>query len=297
MKTISISKKTFKELPLLDIPKEVLNTEGIIYKFNYKRQEKILKKLYNLEGPTFANKLYTLEMLNYYKQYLPTNFYVPDFLVSVNNDIKEFTCPECYGETLLVILNNKNVYYSEKIFYLKQIGFILEKLKKVRKYTPLKDFYLNDIHASNFMVNSANQEISVVDLDSCKIAANSAFPSRFLTKRSLAALIPEKYPINDDQMTGIGSFIVSEETDLYCYNMMILNYLLGGNVHNLSLEEYYEYLNYLNYIGVYQKLLDIFSKLVVAGNNENPINYLDALTKEQIYRANNIVYSRVRKKL
>lgn len=250
MKTISISKKAFKNLDLLDLPQEVLNTEGIIYQFSYKRQDKILKKLYHCEGPVFANKLYTLEMLDYYKDYLPANFYIPDYLVSVSNRINAFTCPKCQGKTLQVILSDKNLDYNEKIFYLKQIGFILEKLKNIRKYTPLKDIYLNDIHSSNFMVEPINHEVSVIDLDSCKIADNKAFPSKFLIDDSLVSLIPSKYQKNNDQMPGTGLFIVDEETDLYCYSMLILNYLCGINVHRLSLEEYYEYLNYLESIRV-----------------------------------------------
>lgn len=296
MQTLSLSKKAFRDLKPFDIPREVFNTEGNIYEFRYKRAEKILKALHHLEGHIFANKLYTIEMLNTFRQYLPENFYVPDYLVAVSNEIVGFTVPKASGINLKVILNDKSIETQEKVFYLKQVGFVLEQLKNIRKYTPLNHFYLNDLHESNFNVNVDNKQINVFDLDSCKIAANSSFPARFLTPMSLANLVPEKYNISDTVETSGGGYIVAnEESDLYCYSIMILNYLYGSNVNNLELEEFYSYLNYLESLGIDKDLLDSFSYLVVPHHNENPLNYLDSLTSEQIYRANNSVYSRVKK--
>lgn len=295
MQTLSLSKKAFQSLHELDLPKEVFNTEGKIYDFEYKRKAKVLKTLYHLEGQIFANKLYTLEMLNTYKEYLPENFYIPDTLISVANEVVGYTLPKFDGITLATILNNKNIKPEEKTFYLKQIGLMLEQLKNIRKYTPLKEFYLNDLHESNFMVNPNNREVITIDLDSCKIASNQPFASRYLTPVSMANYVPEKYIQNTDELAS-GYIIANEETDLYCYSIMILNYLYGKNLNNLSIDEFYNYLNYLNHLGLNQEMLDIFSNLVVPHHNENPMNYLDSLTNEQIYRANNTVYSNVRKK-
>ena len=296
MQTLSLSKKAFHNLEPLDIPREVFNTEAKIFEFQYKRVTKILKALYHLEGDIFDNKLYTIEMLNTFKQYLPENFYIPDYLVSVSKDIVGFTIPKANGISLTTVLKDKNFSTQEQIFYLKKVGFILEQLKNIRKYTPLKNFYLNDLHESNFNVNIDNKEIAVFDLDSCKIADNSSFSSRFLTSSSLASLVPEKYVINTSETSGVGYIVANEDSDLYCYSMMILNYLYGLNVSNLNLEEFYDYLNYLDYLKVSKNLLDSFSNLVVPHHNENPMYYLDELTSEQIYRASNNIYSRVRAK-
>ena len=64
MKIISISKKSFEKLHELELPPEVFNNEAEIYDFNYRGEEKVLKVLNILNGKTFANKLYTLEMLD-----------------------------------------------------------------------------------------------------------------------------------------------------------------------------------------------------------------------------------------
>lgn len=80
MKIINISKKKFQELKKIDLSREIFNTEGTIYDFEYRGEKKILKTLYTLNGYTFANKLYTIEMLDSNKEYLPSSFYIPDYL-------------------------------------------------------------------------------------------------------------------------------------------------------------------------------------------------------------------------
>jgi serine/threonine protein kinase len=294
MHTIEMSKKEFQNLELLQIPSNVLNTEGIIYEMKYKNCDKVLKSLYNLNGPIFANKLYTLEMLSTSKKYLPKSFYIPDSLISVANEIVGFTIPKYEGIALSVLLQNKDISTGEKIFYLKQVGAILEQLKNIRTYTPLKEFYLNDLHESNFLINPLNKEIAVIDLDSSKIFNNLPFASRYLTPLSLASYTPEKYIVNP--IADFGSYIVADEdTDLYCYSIMVLNYLYGSNVNNFSLEEFYEYLNYLRHVGVNKKLIDIFSDLVLPKHNTNPLYCLDSLTDEQVYRASSLIYKKVKK--
>ena len=76
--------------------------------------------------------------------------------------------------------------------------------------------------------------------------------------------------------------------------MMILNYLYGSNVNNFKLEEYYEYLNYLESIKINHELINVFEKLLVNANNENPVDYLNSLNEEQIYRSRKIVYEKCR---
>ena len=134
-------------------------------------------------------------------------------------------------------------------------------------------------------MNEEDKSLNVVDLDSCKIGANRPFPAKFLTDLSLCSYVPQKYETNDYEYFNVeGDFIASEETDLYCYIISILNYLYGGNVHRLSLEEFYEYLNYLEQIGISKDLIQLFSKIVIPCKNENP------------FRANSLIYERVKKR-
>lgn len=293
MKIISLSKNRFEKLEKLKLSREIFNTESIIYDFNYRGSKKILKTLYLLNGPTFANKLYTIEMLDSNKENLPSSFYIPDCLCSVDSKIIGFTVPKIEGTNLSVILKSNKVEYKEQLYYLKKIGELLNQLHNIRKYTPLKDIYINDLQDSNFMVDNSNKELKVVDLDSCKICSNYPSASRFLTSKAIVKGI-SKYKLNEDNHSN-GYIIPNEDSDLYCYCMIILNYLYGDSVYTMRIDEYYEYLNYLEHVGINKELINIFSKVVANCKNENPLNYLDSLTLEQICRSKQIVYNKVKK--
>ena len=284
MQIINMSKTKLNSLEPLILPKGVTSTECELFKYNYYGKEKLLKKLYRTNGIIFANKLYTIEALNSNKDNIPSNFIVPEVLVSINKQIEAFTMKYIKGTNLSIILNEPTITYEEKINYLKSIGNILEQMKNIRKYTELKDFYIGDIHEDNFLVDTEKQEIFVADLDSCKIADNKSFPGRYLTTASLLRYNEIKYSLLDEP-DRIADYKVTEETDIYCYIIMILNYLYDGRVDRLSIEEFYRFINYLDDIEVNKELIESFEKIVVGAPNANPVNYLDTLSSKQIAKA------------
>lgn len=284
MQIINMSKTKLNSLEPLILPKDVTSTECELFKYNYYGKEKLLKKLYRTNGIIFANKLYTIEALNSNKDNIPSNFIVPEVLVSINKQIEAFTMKYIKGTNLSIILNEPTITYEEKINYLKSIGNILEQMKNIRKYTELKDFYIGDIHEDNFLVDTEKQEIFVADLDSCKIADNKSFPGRYLTTASLLRYNEIKYSLLDEP-DRIADYKVTEETDIYCYIIMILNYLYDGRVDRLSIEEFYRFINYLDDIEVNKELIENFEKIVVGAPNVNPVNYLDKLSSKQIAKA------------
>ena len=295
MKVITISKKRFKELTKIVLSKNVTNTEAKILDLNYNGKEKILKALYYLQGTIFANKLYTIEMLDSNKDYLPSSFLIPDFLCTVSGEVIGFTLPKFEGSNLSDILLSTKIEFKEQIYYLKKIGEILNQLQNIRLYTPLDSIYINDLHESNFLVNLKNRELKVIDLDSCKIGHNKVFPSRYLCKDSILEY-SNKYKINNDE-NFMGYIKPDSNSEIYCYVMVILNYLFKDKVNRLDLNEFYEYLNYLEYIGINKKLVTIFSKIVNNCDNENPYLYLDSIKDEQICRANKIIYNKIKNKV
>lgn len=281
MQIINMSKTKLNSLEPLILPKNVTSIECELFKYPYYGKEKLLKKLHRTDGIIFANKLYTIEALNANKDSMPSNFVLPESLVSINKKIEAFTMKYIKGINLSVILNNPDITYEEKIHYLKSIGRILEQMQNIRKYTNLNNFYLGDIHEDNFLVERDKQEIYIVDLDSCKIAGNKSFPGRYLTNSSLIKYNNTKYQTlsqNDD----LADYKIDENTDIYCYIIMILNYLYDGRVDRLSLDKFYDFINYLEDIKVNIELIECFNKIVVGGNNINPCNYLDTLTPKQV---------------
>ena len=281
MQIINMSKTKLNSLEPLVLPKNVTSTECELFKYPYYGKEKLLKKLHRTDGIIFANKLYTIEALNANKDSMPSNFILPESLVSINKKIEAFTMKYIKGINLSVILNNPDITYEEKIHYLKSIGRILEQMQNIRKYTNLNNFYLGDIHEDNFLVERDKQEIYIVDLDSCKIAGNKSFPGRYLTNSSLIKYNNTKYQTLS-QTDDLADYKIDENTDIYYYIIMILNYLYDGRVDRLSLDKFYDFINYLEDIKVNIELIECFNKIVVGGNNINPCNYLDTLTPKQV---------------
>lgn len=281
MQIINMSKTKLNSLEPLILPKNVTSTECELFKYPYYGKEKLLKKLHRTDGIIFANKLYTIEALNANKDSMPSNFILPESLVSINKKIEAFTMKYIKGINLSVILNNPDITYEEKIHYLKSIGRILEQMQNIRKYTNLNNFYLGNIHEDNFLVERDKQEVYIVDLDSCKIAGNKSFPGRYLTNSSLIKYNNTKYQTLS-QTDDLADYKIDENTDIYCYIIMILNYLYDGRVDRLSLDKFYDFINYLEDIKVNIELIECFNKIVVGGNNINPCNYLDTLTPKQV---------------
>lgn len=290
MKVTTISKKKYKELHKLVLEDGICNSESIVYDINIRGERKILKELKEKEGEYYATKLYTVQMLDSSREYLPKGLCIPDSLAVVKGETIGFTVPYVEGINLATILNSTKVSVDEQIYYLRKIGQLLEQLRNVRKYTPLKDFYINDLHESNFIVNPNNRELTAIDLDSSKIGANGVYPSRYASPCSLAQHVPSKYIVNESGRCG-GFLLPNDDSEIYCYVMTILNYLFGGNIFRLRLEDFYVYLNYLDKIGIDKELLMIIERIVSCGPNVNPEPYLESLTAENVSRAREKVYT------
>ena len=78
MKVTVISKKEFENLQALELGSEVCNSESRVCHFWVNGEHKVLKILNELEGEYFAFKMYTISMLDYYKDYLLPSLYIPE---------------------------------------------------------------------------------------------------------------------------------------------------------------------------------------------------------------------------
>ena len=308
METISITRKRFESLECYDLPNYVFNTEGTLYilpiKSRWDTKLKLLKRLYLTTGNTFGNKLQTINSLIDSKDELAIEEIVfPEKIATVGREIVGFTMPLIESINLSTAFRSKEISNERKIAYLKQIGMILEKMKLRRDYTSIKEFYINDLHESNFIVDN-NDNVKVIDIDSCKINGNRIFNSKYLSSKSFINEI-YKYQKNDitnndneyhKYSTDItGSYIPDENTDLYCYIIVILNFLYEDDVSRFTLQEFYDYLEYLSSIGVDRELITYFERIVDGSPNENPYELLDSLVSN-IGRSNYHVYSYIKKK-
>lgn len=295
MNVITLSNRAFNRLEPLALSKHVLHTESTMLKFNHHGDQEVIKKLFYQDGELFANKLYTLEMLSTNKDKLPRSFLVPSSLICVSGIIQGFSSPFMDGINFEEMLNDDRVSLEEKKYFLKKVGEILSQMKAIREHTDLKDFFLCDMHASNFIVNPNNKDLGVCDLDSMKIAGNKSSHSRFLNEFSLINKVEGKYKTHANQNGDIAYVTADENSDLYCYMMMILSFLYGSSaVNSFELGKFYDYLNYLEYIGVNKDLVHEFASLVSNKDNVNPSYLVDSLNMEQVCRANYKVYEKVK---
>ena len=309
METINLTKKRFESLTPYELPNYVYNTEGTLYvlpiKNRWDTKMKLLKRLYLTNGMVFGNKLQTINSLIDNKDELDIEEIVfPEKIATVSGEIVGFTMPLIESINLSTALRRKDISNERKIKYLKQIGMILDKMKLRREYTSVSDFYINDLHESNFIVDEEDN-IKVIDIDSCKINGNNIFNSKYLSSKSFINEI-YKYEKNinwnnsDNEYHKYstdmsGAFVPDENTDLYCYIIIILNFLYEENISKFTLQEFYDYLEYLQKIGIDKELISYFENIVTGSPNENPYQLLDSLTN-YIGRSNYHVYSYIKKK-
>lgn len=257
MKIINITQNKFDNLKSIG---ESISLESEIYVLD---DNTLLKRLYGDLEEEFKNKLYTIEELDKLKKYIDIpELIFPDTLVKTNDTIIGFTMPYINGETLDEILKSDKYPEEEKINYLKQVGIILEKMEYIRNNSKFNNFYLNDIHAGNFMLDKTTNQIKVIDLDSSKIGNNEVKCSKYLNPFGAASYVPKYLDENN-------KFKISYNTELYCYIMMVLNYISDNKVSNLNVQDYYRYLEYLKDQRISNKLLERLSYVYMNIDNEN----------------------------
>ena len=283
MQIYNISKKRFNSLKPYKLECGVYNTEARMYEIEIKKkyeiETKLLKSLYTTYGQVFSNKLYTINSLIDNKEKIDLEeLVVPDKLCSVNNEIIGFLLPLIDNNNLSVMLRNPKVDFNIKIEYLKQVGSLLEKMKYLREYSELDDFYIGDLHEGNIIIEKETNKIRIVDLDSCKICHNTPQMAMYLTRNSYIATLPNKYKrINNNSSNNV---IPDENTDLYCYNIMILNTLYGKRTVNMEISDYFDYIEYLEEIGYPKPLVESFRALYSMKDNINPHKYLDYIPSD-----------------
>lgn len=268
MHILNLNKESLEPFSLNE---NTISTEGELYTFNFEGSKKLIKLLDFYETPYYNNKLKIILSLNNFRNVLPEELCIPEGLIQTNDFINGFYLPFIKGTNLKTILSSNEVSHNTKIEYLKLVGNLLETIKNI-------DFYLNDLHEDNFIITDGGK-LKAVDLDSAVIGNTLPFASKYLTPFSLAARVSKYKVVN--KKDAFGYIYPSNDTDLYCYMIMILNYLLGVRVSSYKIESFNKLLNELNDIGLDKELIDVFSLIISNKENINPVNLLDTITEKQ----------------
>ena len=260
------------------------NTSGYLKIVNYFNRKMVLKKIDPIRCDEVISKVL---FLNRYKNLMPSNFVIPEFLVLLDNKDLYMAIDYINGNNLGDVLKDKNINICDKTIYLSYIGNTLEEMRHMRENPLLSDFCLGDLHEDNFIVS--NKKLYTIDLDDAKIDSISPISSYLQMGTLFSHLHTDKYIIEDYNPYFV-KYKVDYNTDMYCYIMVILNFLYGDNVNNMNINDFYCYLDYLYKIGIDSSLLECFNSISSSDDNINPMNYIDSLTSNQIYRAKKIVY-------
>ncbi len=301
MEVVNITKNGLKKLKKVSLGYGILNTEADLFimktKDKWNIEYKMLKTLFCTEGANFSNKLFTINELIDNKSVINIDELVlPEKLLIVDGQVNGFIMPYIENTNFEEILNDINISNLQKIEYFKQISHILHKMDNLRNNSHITDFYLNDLHASNFILNKKTGKINVVDLDSCKINGNKPFAAKYLTPFSPISSMKAKYRVNEE-INFLGYIIPDKNTDLYCYIMTLMNFLFKGRISSLGRDKYYLYLEYLRSINYPYELLDKLSKIYEYVDNEEIGDELDLLTNDMIVMAQSKIFNMKTKKL
>ena len=287
----NLSKSEYKKMKKLNTNND-FNTEANLFlissKEKWNKKYKLFKKFYVTHGSVFSNKISTINTLIDFKDTI--NSYVnelvmPEKFIAINSKVEGYMMDYIKGSNLSNLLYNSKINLKEKIYYLKQVGLVLNKIKALRNLEGIDDFFLGDLHEDNIIVDE-NGKIHIIDIDSCKIGGNIPSPSLYMSRLKIKKCFNDKYKFNNYCTHLINP---NEDTDNYCFAMMLLNTLYQGNIANLSIDEFYNYLDYLNYIGINKNLIDIFSNLYTNKKNSNCVYFIDSID-DKAYRASKKVY-------
>ncbi len=258
----------------LKLDEGIINTEAYLYLVN-----NVIYKIFINESD-FLNKSVVLSELILNKDLIldiTDKLVLPEEIVSINSECDNgYSMKYIEGVALKEKLADSNVDILEKVDLLKQVGNILEDMSLIRDNKNMKSFYLNDMHEDNFLVDKSGI-LKVIDIDSSRIGDNYSIGSKYLISDSRELFnYPDKYEIVDNPYF---SYIKpNAETEIYCYDMMIINFLLGNyDSHMLSKNEYFSSLKYFCSNGMNSSLANDLSLVYSNEKNINPVNNLDGI--------------------
>ena len=241
-------------------------------------QGKELFKYFSVKfGDYLDNKVRVLRRLQHFNEAIHIEeITMPKRIVYYQDRFKGYTMPYYEGSiTLGNLLKDENAPIDKKIHYLKEVGRILNEMKRYRKENGNASFFLNDLHEENFIIDNSGV-LRVIDIDSCVIGRSIPFPAKYLSKQSQLGYFMNKYQWYYGFVWG--DYVPDENTDLYSYIIMIINMLLGiENADKIKIGHYLKYMNFLQEHGVPEGLIVAFKRIYTSENNINPYKLLDGL--------------------
>ena len=165
------------------------------------------------------------------------------------------------------ILNGRKSSLKTKLKYLKMVGNLLYNIQNENL-----GFSIGDLHSYNFLVGQ-DDKLYVVDLDSIYLENNRPLKTFYFSNfKVLKNTTPfSKYRVDNDMLYP------NLNSDLLCYNYMLINAIAFKNMHFLEVSEYLKYISYLQDIGYGENIVNSFKSVYSDASNINPVLYFDEI--------------------
>lgn len=277
MEIVNLRMHNVRKLKPLLLERGVFNNEAYILILNKKylkgtiKEDKVFKYLdAQDDDKVMAKKTATVMALDSSSYKEIDELVIPDTIVVIGDKITGF------GMTLIrnhrnlgIIINDDDERLKTKLRYLKDVGTIIDKVQKQEDEYSLN---FGDLNEFNFIVDE-DDNVKAVDLDSAYIGSGTpTYTAYYLLKNPYIKQVPEKY-----QVTRSDLIIPSDNSDLYCYNMILLNAMSGIDMFKIDIPTYYGYTNYLKELGLPADLIRCFNDIYTPAPNINPKDMLDEL--------------------
>lgn len=279
MRIINLRMYQVRGLKELSIESGVLNTEALmlVLKRRYSRTSNGGKMVFKYldaqeDLKAMGRKKYTVNMLNGSDAYRSIQeLIIPDTEVCVDSCFAGFAMPLIENhKNLGAIINDYDIPLSIKIPYLIQLGKIVDRVERINDESFRMQF--GDLNEFNFIVDEKNK-VYAVDLDSAYLGqdepSNMAY---YLLKNKYLYDLKDKY-----KTTNSGIIIPSDNSDLYCLNMIVLNTLAKRDIFKENMDIYYLYIKHLEDIGISTDLTNIFRNIYLPVDNSNSTHLLKDL--------------------
>lgn len=277
MNIIRLTSKDIKQLKKYELHDSIENTESILYLY---RKRELLKIFKSTDEDYRLNKNYILNRLFYLKEHINMpELIMPKELVKVSGKNTGFTMEFIKENTnLSLVFNSSKISIEDKLFFLKEIGKIIEKIE-ANEILRANSFQLGDIHEGNFIFDNKNNMVKAVDLDSSYVDGMNAPNSKFLTFNDKLWDFPNKYPLSSNDR-----HIPNYNTTILSYIYMLLNMITEEYVPNMSISNFCSHLNMLNDVGFNKELLDSIFAIYLPKENYFDLTLFDTINPKLILK-------------
>lgn len=284
--TIHLRMHQVRSLKELRLSQGVFNSEALMLILNKKFRstdgKRLLFKYLDLQEvpEVMDRKSKVLGYLNNSNYKEVKELVIPNYQVKVDGDLAGFAMPLIENhKNLGALLHSRNVSFEKKKEILIKLGTLIDKVQRVDSKNKL---YFGDLNEYNFIFDT-DSSIRAVDLDSAFISDREDItPSSrayYLLKNPTLQALPNKY-----NRTAGNVIVPNKESDLYSYNMILLDVIANHDMFKENIATYYQYLDFLKKRGVPLELIECFFSIYSPKSNSNPKDIIPQLDDQLTHR-------------